>query len=98
MSNEWWVMSDEWWMMKTEWWVMDDENWVMSDHFFKPNKALVFNSIFIIKPTYPAVMFDKWTDYFYFYFIFGETQLQLLKLKNGWWVKVPNGVWEIEVF
>ena len=29
------------------------------------------------------------TDWFFFFF-FGETQLQLLKLKNGWWVKVSN--------
>ena len=49
----------------------------------KTENTAKLNSIFIIKPTYPAVMFDKWTDYFYFYFIFGETQLQLLKLKNG---------------
>ena len=56
----------------------------------------IFNGIFVIKPTYPAAMFDKWNFFFFgetqpqcltnsliFFFFFGETEPQLLKLKTG---------------
>ena len=49
---------------------MSYENWkhILSDFSFQ---NLIFNSTFVIKPTYQATMFDKFFDFFLF---FGETQ------------------------
>ena len=71
-------------------WVISYGNWKHIWGVFSFQNS-VSNSIFVIKPTYPAAMFDKWTNFLFYFFFVCETQPQLLKLKNGWWVKVPNG-------
>ena len=59
-------------------WFLSYENWkhILSVFSFQ---NLIFNSTFVIKPTYQAAMFDKFFDFFLY---FGETQPQLLKLKT----------------
>ena len=65
----------------------------------------IFNGIFVIKPTYPAAMFDKqifffflvkpnhnvWQILWFFFFFFGETEPQLLKLKTGSELRCQTG-------
>ena len=64
----------------------------------------IFNGIFVIKPTYPAAMFDKQIFFFFgetqpqcltnsliFFFFFGETEPQLLKLKTGFELRCQIG-------
>ena len=67
---------------------MSYENWKLILGVFS-FQNLIFNSIFVIKPTYQAAMFDKFSDFFFFFL--GETQTQLLKLKTGFELRCQTG-------
>ena len=76
------ICLDEFWIIVSitqfsDFWVMSYGNWKHILGVFSFQNS-IFNVIFVIKPTYLAAMFDK-----RIFFFFGETQLQLLKLKTG---------------
>ena len=95
------ICLDEFWIIvfitqSFDFWVMSYGNWKHILGVFSFQNS-IFNGIFIIKPTYPAAMFDKRFFFFiwwnpttmfdkffdFFFFFFGETEPQLLKLKTG---------------
>ena len=83
-----------------------DELWKLKIHLgvFSFQNS-VFNDIFVIRPTYPAAIFEKWIFFFFgetqpqyltnslifFFFFWGETQPQLLKLKTGFELRCETG-------
>ena len=91
-SHDFLFWSDELWKLKIHLGVFSFQN-------------SVFNDIFVIRPTYPAAMFDKWIFFFFwwnpatifdkfsdfFFFFWGETQPQLLKLKTGFELRCETG-------
>ena len=69
-------------------WFLSYKNWkhILGVFSFQ---NLIFNSTFVIKPTYQAAMFDKFFDFFFLFF--GETQPQLLKLKTRFELRCQIG-------
>ena len=85
------ICLDEFWIIVSitqfsYFWVMSYENWKHIWGVFNFQNS-IFNGIFVIKPTYPAAMFNKR----FFFFFFGETQPQLLKLKTGSELRCQTG-------
>ena len=93
------ICLDEFWIIVSiaqfsDFWVMSYGNWKHILGVFSFQNS-IFNGIFVIKPTYPAAMFNKrifflvkpnhnvWQILWFFFFFFGETEPQLLKLKTG---------------
>ena len=65
------ICLDEFWIIVSitqfsDFWVMSYENWkhILSVFSFQ---NLIFNSTFVIKPTYQAAMFDKFFDFFFIF-------------------------------
>ena len=81
------ICLDEFWIIVSI--TLSDELWKLKTHFrcFQFQSS-IFNGIFVIKLTYPATMFDK---QIFFFFFFGETQPQLLKLKTGSELRCQTG-------
>ena len=62
------ICLDEFWIIVSitqlsDFWVMSYGNWKHILGVFSFQNS-IFNGIFVIKPTYPAAMFDKWIFFF----------------------------------
>ena len=67
------ICLDEFWIIVSitqfsYFWVMSYENWKHIWGVFNFQNS-IFNGIFVIKPTYPAAMFDKRFFFFFFFFL-----------------------------
>ena len=103
------ICLDEFWIIvfitqSFDFWVMSYGNWKHILGVFSFQNS-IFNGIFVIKPTYPAAMFDKrifffylvkpnhnvWQILWFFFFFLGKTEPQLLKLKTGFELRCQIG-------
>ena len=99
------ICLDEFWIIVSitqffDFWAMSYGNWKHILGVFSFQNS-VFNNIFVIKPTYPTAMFDKWIFFFFgwnpaamfdkfFDFFFGWNLAATFEVENWVRVKVPN--------